>query len=252
MQTSLAVAPLKCRVQIDESTSDSGPDPAPLAALERLKWLSYSSHGVPSYDLLALTMSDEYASRSLTFSGCFIAMTAMYVLKQQTHCSMHSIFLDGLFLMVFDRASIKDGSAPSLAGRSSSIPTNLSSHILWATFIGTGGEAAPTTMASAGGAALLRSEAKESCGGVAGAAVVVVVELREGPGKCCQLMLLLAVNSGTPLSALPTGSPPTRGIDVRGVTNDVLIAPLSLVNPPPNVDDVLAAGPGRAALETAS
>ena len=163
-----------------------------------------------------------------------------------------------LFLMVFDKASINDGSAPNLAGRSSSIPTNFSSQILCAILAGTGGEAAPTKIASVGGATLLVSEAKER-GGVArerySVTIGVVLEDEGGhPGKLI-LPVFTEVNRGTLLSSAPPGSSPTCG-KAGCVPVDVLVNPVILGrdNPPPapEMDEGVAPGPGVVALETAS
>ena len=158
--------------------------------------------------------------------------------------SMRSMRFAGLFLMVFDKASINDGSVPNLAGRSSSIPTN---------FAGTGREAAPTRIASVGGAALLVREAKER-GGVArerdGVTIAMVLEDEGGhPGELI-LPVFTEVNRGTLLSVLPPGSSPRRG-KAGWLVNPVT---LGRENPPPvpEMDEGVAPGPGVVALETAS
>ena len=75
-------------------------------------------------------------------------MTAVYVLNEQTHCSIDSIFLVGLFLRELVNVSRNVGSEPSLLGSNSSIPTYFCSHMRWASLKGTGGEYAPTTTTS--------------------------------------------------------------------------------------------------------
>ena len=61
------------------------------------KRVSYSSQGVPANCLLALTIIELYARRSLVLSGCLVVTSAMKVLKHITHSSIDVICLRGTF-----------------------------------------------------------------------------------------------------------------------------------------------------------
>ena len=130
--------------------------------------------------------------------------------------------------MEFDNKSANDGSAPSLLGKSSSIPTYFWSQILCAIFIGTGGEAVPTMTASEEGVAVASRSilaGVDTNGGnliLAGAGVTTV----DSPELCSVEW------TPTPLSASPLGSMPTRGTDVG------LDPVIELANPPSEPDEV--------------
>lgn len=113
-----------------------------------LKRESYSSHGSPSNSLLALTITELYANKSLTRSGFFIALMVMNELKHITHSSIVLICFTGGFPLAGAKTSNSVGwGMPRRDGSNSPSSINSFRHILSASFFGTGGEWGPTESA---------------------------------------------------------------------------------------------------------